>query len=401
MGPGPVAGSASRHGGAVVPDHPVRVVVVAAKGPHFSVGLDLKAMGGMLTGGGGGPTGRRRISAPSMAVRARGRGLNVCGCRTPSRPWPVPKPVSRRPRATASGAASTSSRPATSGWPRRRRLLGARGQDGDRGRPGQPAAAPGHPQCGPPRRAGLTAKDISAERPKRFGLVNDVAADADGVARRPGALAAEIAANSPMAVQGPRRCWRPTRAGRWPRASSTWPPGTRASWRPTTCRGRHRVHGKRRRSSPGADSAAAVSPQRRRRHQRFPGARVADVLGPDLVEDPRRHVVHDVLGRAEQFGMSSDRPPRLFFEAWASTRLLVHPTHVGHAPLVLTGISGQRQGASGARSSAHEAGRLAEEYRPALEIGAFLVHRHRSMVSRRLAGLPDGVSRRNLPSAAQ
>ena len=30
----------------------VRAVVVAAEGPHFSVGLDLKAMGAMLTGGG-------------------------------------------------------------------------------------------------------------------------------------------------------------------------------------------------------------------------------------------------------------------------------------------------------------------------------------------------------------
>src|SRR5580704_8596716 len=46
-------------------DTTVRVVVVAAEGPHFSVGLDLKAMGSMLTGGdsGGAPA--------SMAARAR------------------------------------------------------------------------------------------------------------------------------------------------------------------------------------------------------------------------------------------------------------------------------------------------------------------------------------------
>ncbi|HSZ37534.1 MAG TPA: enoyl-CoA hydratase/isomerase family protein, partial [Acidimicrobiales bacterium] len=31
-------------------DNSVRVVVVAAKGPHFSVGLDLKAMGNVLSG---------------------------------------------------------------------------------------------------------------------------------------------------------------------------------------------------------------------------------------------------------------------------------------------------------------------------------------------------------------
>src|ERR1700722_12284804 len=33
-------------------DNAVRVVVVAAKGPHFSVGLDLKAMGNLLSDGG-------------------------------------------------------------------------------------------------------------------------------------------------------------------------------------------------------------------------------------------------------------------------------------------------------------------------------------------------------------
>ncbi len=49
-------------------DTAVRVVVVAAQGPHFSVGLDLKAMGAMLTGGAGDDGGSSR---PSMAARAR------------------------------------------------------------------------------------------------------------------------------------------------------------------------------------------------------------------------------------------------------------------------------------------------------------------------------------------
>src|SRR5580658_2403912 len=34
-------------------DRAVRAIVIAARGPHFSVGLDLKAMAGMLTGGAG------------------------------------------------------------------------------------------------------------------------------------------------------------------------------------------------------------------------------------------------------------------------------------------------------------------------------------------------------------
>ncbi len=54
-------------------DTAVRVIVVAAQGPHFSVGLDLKAMGGMLTGGGGGGGGGddSDSSGPSMAAHAR------------------------------------------------------------------------------------------------------------------------------------------------------------------------------------------------------------------------------------------------------------------------------------------------------------------------------------------
>jgi enoyl-CoA hydratase len=47
-----------------------------------------------------------------------------------------------------------------------------------------------------------TGKDISAERAKEIGLVNDLAADSDGVLKAARSLAAEIAANSPIAVQG-------------------------------------------------------------------------------------------------------------------------------------------------------------------------------------------------------
>ena len=48
----------------------------------------------------------------------------------------------------------------------------------------------------------FTGKDITAERAKEIGLLNDVAADAEGVRKAALALAAEIAANSPVAVQG-------------------------------------------------------------------------------------------------------------------------------------------------------------------------------------------------------
>src|ERR1700691_3273580 len=54
----------------------VRAIVVAAKGPHFSVGLDLKAMAGMLTGDAednGAASGEKHNGkgrAPSTASRA-------------------------------------------------------------------------------------------------------------------------------------------------------------------------------------------------------------------------------------------------------------------------------------------------------------------------------------------
>ena len=48
----------------------------------------------------------------------------------------------------------------------------------------------------------FTGKDISAARAESIGLVNQVSADADAVVADARALAAEIAANSPLAVQG-------------------------------------------------------------------------------------------------------------------------------------------------------------------------------------------------------
>jgi enoyl-CoA hydratase len=48
----------------------------------------------------------------------------------------------------------------------------------------------------------FTGKDISAERAREIGLVNHVAVDAEAVRQAAGEMANEIAANSPLAVQG-------------------------------------------------------------------------------------------------------------------------------------------------------------------------------------------------------
>src|SRR5258708_39530414 len=65
-------------------DDDVRAVVIAAKGPHFTVGLDLKTMGGVAAGGGGG--GKRAAAARGRAVLQAGtRPRQAVTQRGPSR----------------------------------------------------------------------------------------------------------------------------------------------------------------------------------------------------------------------------------------------------------------------------------------------------------------------------
>ena len=54
----------------------------------------------------------------------------------------------------------------------------------------------------------FTGKDITAERAKEIGLVNDVYADVDALHAGAQATAAEIAANSPLVVQGVKQVLR-------------------------------------------------------------------------------------------------------------------------------------------------------------------------------------------------
>jgi len=58
---------------------------------------------------------------------------------------------------------------------------------------------------GPARELIFTGRDIDAVRAKEIGLVNDVLPDADALHARARALAQEIAANSPLAVQGAKQ----------------------------------------------------------------------------------------------------------------------------------------------------------------------------------------------------
>jgi len=186
-------------------DTTVRVVVIAAKGPHFSVGLDLKTMGGLLAGGGdtsaaaGGST-----SAASMAARARGARTEVLRLQDSiTAVARCPKPVIAAVHGYCIGggvdliaACDIRLASADAVFSVREAKMAIVADLGSLQR------LPAIISAGHVAELAFTGKDISAERAKEIGLVNNVAADAEGVLKAAGSLAAEIASNSPIAVQG-------------------------------------------------------------------------------------------------------------------------------------------------------------------------------------------------------
>jgi len=190
---------------ALTGDTTVRVVVIAAKGPHFSVGLDLKTMGGLLAGGSdtsaaaGGST-----SAASMAARARGARTEVLRLQDSiTAVARCPKPVIAAVHGYCIGggvdliaACDIRLASADAVFSVREAKMAIVADLGSLQR------LPAIISAGHVAELAFTGKDISAERAKEIGLVNNVAADAEGVLKAAGSLAAEIASNSPIAVQG-------------------------------------------------------------------------------------------------------------------------------------------------------------------------------------------------------
>lgn len=185
-------------------DNSVRVVVIAAKGPHFSVGLDLKAMGNLLSGGGDGTGGGGDARPASMAARARGGRTEVLRLQdSVTAVARCPKPVIAAVHGYCIGGgvdlvAACDIRLASSDaiFSVREAKVAIVADLGSLQR------LPAIIGAGHLAELAFTGKDISAERAKEIGLVNDVATDAEGVLKAAQALAAEIAANSPIAVQG-------------------------------------------------------------------------------------------------------------------------------------------------------------------------------------------------------
>ena len=189
-------------------DNSVRVVVIAAKGPHFSVGLDLKAMGNLLAGGGGGGGdsggGGADTRPASMAARARGARTEVHRLQdSVTAVARCPKPVIAAVHGYCIGggvdliaACDIRLASADAVFSVREAKVAIVADLGSLQR------LPAIINAGHLAELAFTGKDITAERAKEIGLVNDVATDADGVLKAAHTLAAEIAANSPIAVQG-------------------------------------------------------------------------------------------------------------------------------------------------------------------------------------------------------
>jgi enoyl-CoA hydratase len=194
---------------AVGDDATVRAVVIAARGPHFSVGLDLKAMGGALTGGGdgggaGGQGGQGGHTSASMAARARRARNDVLRLQESiTAVARCPKPVIAAVHGYCIGGgvdliAACDIRLASTDavFSVREAKMAIVADLGSLQR------LPAIINAGHLAELAYTGKDISAERAKEIGLVSEVAAGAEGVLKVARALAAEIAANSPIAVQG-------------------------------------------------------------------------------------------------------------------------------------------------------------------------------------------------------
>jgi len=183
-------------------DDDVRAVVVAARGPHFSVGLDLKALGEMLPAATGEDDGRS--AGPSMAARAVAARKGILRMQAAvTSVADCPKPVVAAVHGYCIGggvdvisACDIRLASADAVFSVRETRIAIVADLGSLQR------LPRIISQGHLAELAYTGKDIDAGRARDIGLVNDVFPDADAVQKAAQQLAEEIAANSPLAVQG-------------------------------------------------------------------------------------------------------------------------------------------------------------------------------------------------------
>jgi enoyl-CoA hydratase len=184
---------------AVSEDPEVRAVVIAARGPHFSVGLDLKEMGGSLAGGGGpgatsGSTAARAAATRTSILHMQRAIGAVATC---------PKPVIAAVHGYCIGGgvdlvAACDIRLAASDavFSVRETKVAIVADLGSLQR------LPRIVGAGHVAELAFTGRDVGAARAREIGLVNDVYEDHGALLGGARAMAEEIAALSPLAVQG-------------------------------------------------------------------------------------------------------------------------------------------------------------------------------------------------------
>jgi enoyl-CoA hydratase len=186
-------------------DENVRAVVIAARGPHFTAGLDLKTMGGTLGGGGDGAGAQTSDAARRSALRRNIRHLQgsitaVADC---------PKPVIAAVHGYCLGggidlitACDVRLCAADTVFSVRETRIAIVADVGTLQR------LPGIVGRGIAYELALTGDDFGAERALQIGLVNAVQPDASASVKAAQEMAARIARNSPLAVQGTKQVLR-------------------------------------------------------------------------------------------------------------------------------------------------------------------------------------------------
>jgi enoyl-CoA hydratase len=186
-------------------DESVRVVVLAARGPHFTTGLDLKQMGGTLASDGGGE-GKdksevaKRFQLLDEIQRLQRSITSVADCS---------KPVIAAVHGYCLGggidlitAADVRLASADSTFSIRETRIAMVADVGTLQR------LPGIVGRGIAAELAFTGDDFDADRALEIGLVNSTHLDADATVKAAQEIAQRIADNSPLAVQGTKRVMR-------------------------------------------------------------------------------------------------------------------------------------------------------------------------------------------------
>jgi len=177
-------------------DEAVRVIVIAARGAHFTVGLDLKTMGGQIVESGGSGAGARKRLL-DFILKIQRTVTTVARCEKPviavAHGYCIGGGIDLLTACDIRFAAADT----TFGIRETRMAMVAD--------VGTLQRLPGIIGRGQVAELAFSGDDFDAERARALGFVNHVHPDQTSALRAAQALAARIAANSPLAVTGTKR----------------------------------------------------------------------------------------------------------------------------------------------------------------------------------------------------